>query len=352
MAALYDYAIRNGERVFIEDVETGRNCNCLCPNCNAPLEARNRKFEGRKKAPYFAHVRGYDCVGGDETVIHRLTKEVIQECGGLMLPSDGPYGAPEGFVKLHDIEVEWSDRKYEFIPDVTGILPDGRRLYIECYVTHKVSPKKRKAIIDNELLCVEIEMCNEAPDKKIIEEIILNGTENRQWIVRTDETLSDNSNISVSYPHPEHEKAIELTEQAFNEKRLSIISEIQYDDNLNFHTLHYYHFDKCLKKTKFRGYSSDILLYCDNKKDRHQILINFRFKKRRKGFIPPSDFRMIDIYIGGSRSVFDIFERLKKGLLSTAIVGMDFIGCWNYENLKYFTLDDKQEYKDDLFGDV
>lgn len=356
MGALYDFAIdKDGNEVYIGDVKTGRECNCYCPYCKAPFIARNRYFEGRKKAPYFAHDRGCSiCEGPDETAVHCITKEVIQECGGLLLPPNGPCGAPEGFVTLCDIKIEWSDNEYGFKPDVTGILPDGRRLYIECYVTHKVSTayKKHKAIIDNNLLCVEIDMRHEAPNKDVIRKSILEDTDNRKWIVKTEIKQNDDINFSDRNPHPEVEKAIEVLMKAFDENKLAIVSAAQHDGQLPYHTLKYYHYNKCYKKTKFRRLSSDILLYCGDREDRHYISINFRFRGRREGFQVPSGLRMIDIYFGGRRSVSDILDMLERGVLSIGCGGMEFLGCWDYDNLKSFTIHDVKDNRYDLFNDL
>ena len=51
------YGMHNGRLRYIDDVERGLNCGCICPSCGRPLVAR----KGPVKVAHFAHHQGGDC---------------------------------------------------------------------------------------------------------------------------------------------------------------------------------------------------------------------------------------------------------------------------------------------------
>ena len=80
------FALRGGEIVTIEDLtdhDRGLNCNCLCPSCKAPFEARL----GKQRAHHFAH-SGIGC--SDEIAyvsgLYLLLKEYIETGHPICLP--------------------------------------------------------------------------------------------------------------------------------------------------------------------------------------------------------------------------------------------------------------------------
>ena len=74
---LYEYAFDiNHKLVHIDDVDNGCNCNCTCPCCGEKMIARNG---GKIREHHFAHSSGTDCVGYRETLLHILSKQIIQE---------------------------------------------------------------------------------------------------------------------------------------------------------------------------------------------------------------------------------------------------------------------------------
>lgn len=74
---LLTYAIDScGNLVFIDEVNKGLSCNCVCPSCNENLIAKNG---GTKRIHHFAHASGVDCDAAYETMLHKLAKVKIQE---------------------------------------------------------------------------------------------------------------------------------------------------------------------------------------------------------------------------------------------------------------------------------
>lgn len=63
--------------VHVDTVPLGDACGCVCPNCNAPLCAKN---QGKVKEHHFAHAHGHmECESACETTLHILAKQVFQE---------------------------------------------------------------------------------------------------------------------------------------------------------------------------------------------------------------------------------------------------------------------------------
>ena len=62
--------------MYVDDVPNGKECDCICPACKKPLQAKNA---GRIREHHFAHQPGTDCPTALETALHLLAKEKIQK---------------------------------------------------------------------------------------------------------------------------------------------------------------------------------------------------------------------------------------------------------------------------------
>ena len=76
------YGFRDGILVSIDQVEKGLACNCYCPNCNSKLIAR----KGEVRYPHFSHYKNVDCGWNGESVIHKISKEIIAKARFIKLP--------------------------------------------------------------------------------------------------------------------------------------------------------------------------------------------------------------------------------------------------------------------------
>lgn len=70
------YAMANdGRLVSVDNVQTGQDCNCICPACKESLVAKNK---GKARDHHFAHLSGAACEYAYESMLHLLAKEHVQ----------------------------------------------------------------------------------------------------------------------------------------------------------------------------------------------------------------------------------------------------------------------------------
>jgi len=183
MSAILTVGINEkGEQIKIDDAPPGKNSNCFCPICNAPLIAKNRiPLSQAKHEHHFAHFKGYPCKASDETVLHLWAKEILLEEKSLRVP-EGNWRIPSSLVHFQNVDTEKRDEIYGFRPDAVATLGNGEKLLIEFLVSHKVTAKKRKIIADNNLNCIEIDLNHIEVDKDVIKTFLLNDTDYREWI--------------------------------------------------------------------------------------------------------------------------------------------------------------------------
>lgn len=197
MTKLLQIAIdENNNVVSVFEVATGRKCNCTCPECGEPLEAKNKGktenaiLEPNQKQAHFAHVSGKVCQYAAESALHKMAKEILFEHRTLMVPALYHYNekvSDEARISFDNVEVEFrvTHDGSTFIPD--AILTKGnRKLFIEFYKTHRVDENKKHKIGLLGISTIEV-------DLNFIEPII-NGKPNYEGLkefIETDATFSE-----------------------------------------------------------------------------------------------------------------------------------------------------------------
>lgn len=312
MSALLTYAHdKNKNLVYIEDAGYGSNCECFCPHCGAPLDAKNG---GSIREHHYAHSHGHECEGAYETMLHLLAKEIISECGVIMLPESNSSSYPRGLVKLHDVETEKLDEENGFRPDLEGIMPNGERLLIEFLVSHKVDKKKHDTIIEKGIKCIEIDLNWQDGTKESLKEFLVGTSQFRKWIEPYEERKPGDGMSYYYQRNPLHEKAIEYLKSLFDESDLIICP------SFTDYELKKYGYDICETHANFRGYKSDLLLFRSKSDNKGYISINIRGRRRNEGQKIPPKLRMIDIIIKEQRDL----DALKNG----NYVNTCYLGDW------------------------
>lgn len=164
------FGLKNGIMHDVTGVESGRACDCICPSCQQPLQAR----KGSKKRHHFAHdtdVQNISCDSAFETSIHLMTKQIISEDKTLSFPSleisetlKDENGAPhtqydtiEKETKKYFRKVVLEKRLDQIRPDIIAFTQDDTFL-IEVAVTSFCDKAKIKKIRNTQIAAIEIDL--------------------------------------------------------------------------------------------------------------------------------------------------------------------------------------------------
>lgn len=170
------YALNHlGRMVSIDSVEKGLSCNCRCPKCNADLIA---KHGSGVRHPHFAHKNDSDCQGANESALHRLAKQIIEEEKSVMVPKY--LDIKEQRLSFVKVEIEKRDDRKDLQPDIVGITEDDLRWAIEIRNTHEVDDNKFVKLKESEITCLEIDVSDISLDD--LKRFLLESVDCREWI--------------------------------------------------------------------------------------------------------------------------------------------------------------------------
>lgn len=164
----------NNVIVHITNVESGKNCNCICPSCSSPLIAA----KGKKNQHHFKHTTTIECEGGLESAIHMAAKQIIKERKQIKLPE---YTINKTILdskeKMHFesktlVEkgrsisfdsVQEEQAINEMRADILAIA-NNQKLMIEIFYRHKVDDQKMEKIKAANISTIEIDLSDLTPD--------------------------------------------------------------------------------------------------------------------------------------------------------------------------------------------
>ena len=164
---------KDSQRVrFINDVETGLACNCMCPGCGADLIAK----KGIKVVHHFSHYKAEEHSGCGETSLHLLGKALLLEATTQVIPAGaikknntelscmGTLCTGPSFINLWEADIwdiEEEVNKGDYQPDILCKARIGEHetsLAIEVAVTHKVEEEKLGRVQRDNLSMIEIDI--------------------------------------------------------------------------------------------------------------------------------------------------------------------------------------------------
>lgn len=184
------YGLKEGKIVSIEQVESGLKCDCYCPACNGRLITR----KGLEKQHHFAHYDSEDCGKGTETVIHKLSKEIISKSKTFKTPALKLRNSDitiyeEVEIPIDNVKLEY--RLDDIIPDII-IESKGKELLVEITVTHELCFPKTRTIEEKGFATIEIfakdlytRLYNDGDlflNDNAFQEEIISGTRYKHWI--------------------------------------------------------------------------------------------------------------------------------------------------------------------------
>ena len=181
------YALQDNNLVHISDVPSGSQCNCFCPACGGKLIAK----KGKIKRHHFAHYDSEECQYGYETSLHLAAKQMILQHKKIMIPSvylKFPKGVKKSILlrqaQLIKVDEVFLERKQEnIVPDIL-LVAEGKKLYVEIYVTHAIDNEKLSKIEKNGISTIEIDLskCERNLEKEDLEKFLFEDSEKKNWI--------------------------------------------------------------------------------------------------------------------------------------------------------------------------
>jgi len=192
MANIIKYAIDNTTKniIHIDNADNGLNCNCNCAKCGARMVAVQGKSINHREWHFRHHIES-DCLGGQETAIHKLAKQIIADNTQIAIPND---------VLLFYTSPRLESRFETIIPDIS-VTSDGIDIHFEILVTHPVDIIKEEFYCKGKHKSIEINLKNISyninPEE--LKEIVLNQVHNKRIIfwerkepVKQENQINDN----------------------------------------------------------------------------------------------------------------------------------------------------------------
>lgn len=164
----------NNRIVHIANVESGKNCNCICPCCRSPLIAA----KGTKNQHHFKHSTTIECEGGLESAIHMAAKQIILQRQQIRLPEynittslidslghkhfESNTIVPRGMLVSFD-SVEEEKIHGAIKADILA-KKANEHLIIEIFYRHKVDAQKIEKIKITNTSAIEIDLSDLTPE--------------------------------------------------------------------------------------------------------------------------------------------------------------------------------------------
>ena len=158
------------------DIELRRNCYCL--KCDEKLQAV-LEFQDKDRIKFFRHDANPNCEGSQETALHELAKQILL---------DNLYVTTKEYGKISFTDAVAEKRLEQKRPDITATY-DGKKLYIEVYVSHAVDIGKEKFFVDKKYRSLEINLSEcTTSDIDEIKRLVLDELSNKKVFYWLDET--------------------------------------------------------------------------------------------------------------------------------------------------------------------
>jgi hypothetical protein len=192
--AAYDpceWGLRDGQLFHIDQVESGKSCDCRCPDCNDPLIAK----KGKVNAHHFAHKNLEPSTNCGESLLHLAAKECVRKLVSIMTPGyslkintehgrliiDNP---DECELIIKKVKLEAARSTYR--PDCTVYAEGMSPLDIEIKVTHGVDEEKQLKVLKEGVEMIEVDlsalMGKSITHKELVDQIYCKAP--RYWVYK------------------------------------------------------------------------------------------------------------------------------------------------------------------------
>lgn len=180
------YALKDGNIVSIDEVQSGKDCGCVCPACGGELIAH----KGQKRMHHFKHRSSEDCEYGYESSLHLAAKDILSRSEKMVIPPiyvEFPQsGKPKELISMEreiSIDnVELEKRFDDIIPDIV-VYSGDKYFFIEIYVTHPIDDEKLKKLKEKNISTIEIDLSKIKRDISVEElsDILLKASDRKSW---------------------------------------------------------------------------------------------------------------------------------------------------------------------------
>lgn len=180
------YALKDGNIVSIDEVQNGKDCECVCPACGDELIAR----KGEKRMHHFAHRSNEDCEYGYESSLHLAAKDILSRSKKMVIPPVYVEFPQSGKSKellylkkeIPVDRVELEKRFDDIIPDIV-VYSGDKYFFIEIYVTHPIDDEKLKKLKEKNISTIEIDLSKIKRDISVEElsDILLKTSPQKSW---------------------------------------------------------------------------------------------------------------------------------------------------------------------------
>lgn len=179
-------ALKDGQIVNIDDVDSGLKCGCACPACGEALVAK----KGSRMIHHFAHHAGHNCEYGYESSLHLAAKEILSKAKRITLPPvyvvfPDSYKKDELVCEAKEIAIEKVELEKRFgdvIPDVV-VYAGGKQFFVEVYVTHRIDDEKLNKLRNADISTIEIDLSKKKSITSLEEltGLLLHDSEDKKW---------------------------------------------------------------------------------------------------------------------------------------------------------------------------
>lgn len=180
------YALKDGNIVSIDEVQSGKDCGCVCPACGDELIAR----KGEKRMHHFAHRSNEDCEYGYESSLHLAAKDILSRSEKMVIPPVYVKFPQSGKSKellylkkeIPVDRVELEKRFDDIIPDIV-VYSGDEHFFIEIYVTHPIDDEKLKKLKEKNISTIEIDLSKIKRDISVedLSDILLKSSDRKSW---------------------------------------------------------------------------------------------------------------------------------------------------------------------------
>jgi len=224
------FGMKNGILLHVSDVVSGLACGCVCPYCNAKLQA-NKGTSG-KRVHHFSHDPASnveECKTAFETSIHLMAKQILEQQKNVIFPlleltmwmHDDENSEHSETIEVSPKEnrsfkhVELEKRLGDIRPDIIAYTSSKLPILIEIAVTHFSDSEKKEKIRKMGLHAIEIDLSkiNYFITESELTKLVVDEFKNKIWLSNPD-AINAKEQLREKLEHKVRAKNIELARKA------------------------------------------------------------------------------------------------------------------------------------------